>query len=174
MAVRGPAPGRVLAALFAVAMVLAAQQENKPVQPAPPPVQPLPYSHKTHLAQGLKCKECHANPDPGDRMTFAPASKCMACHLTIAKDQPAIQKLAGYAKSKEPIPWVRVYSVAAGVYWSHRSHLEAGLKCEDCHGRVADMDVIAKWKDVTTMQGCIACHRQNKAETGCEFCHAGK
>ena len=155
-------------------MALTGQEENKPVQPAHPPVQPLPYSHKVHLARGLKCNDCHPNPDPGDRMTFAPVTKCMACHVTIAKDRPAIQKLAEYAKSKEPIPWVRVYSVAAGVYWSHRSHLEEGLKCDDCHGQVAEMDVVAKFKDVTTMQGCINCHRQHRAETGCEFCHEGK
>ncbi len=173
MSVRGHTPAHILVVLFAVAMACAGQEENKPVQSAPP-VQPLPYSHKVHLARGLKCNDCHSNPDPGDRMTFAAASKCMACHVTIAKDRPAIQKLAEYAKSNEPIPWVRVYSVAARVYWSHRAHLEAGFKCEDCHGQVADMEVVAKVKDVTSMQGCIDCHHQHKAETGCAFCHEGK
>jgi len=167
-------PGRVLAVWLVLAFALAGQEENKPVQAPPGPVQPLPYSHKTHLARGLKCSDCHANPDPGDRMTFAPASKCMTCHVAIAKDRPAIQKLAAYAKSNEAIPWVRVYSVAADVYWSHRAHLEAGLKCDECHGQVAEMDIITKVKDVTTMQGCVECHRQKHAETGCEFCHAGK
>jgi len=163
-----------LAALLLVAVRLAAQDQEKPAQSPAPPVQPISYSHKTHLAQGLKCQECHPNPDPGDRMTLPAASKCMACHVTIAKDTPAIQKLAEFAKSKQPIPWVRVYSVAAGVYWSHRSHLEAGLKCDSCHGQVAEMEVMAKVKDVTTMKGCIECHRENHAETGCEFCHEGK
>jgi len=147
----------------AVALVLSAQA-----------VQPLPYSHKTHLALGLQCANCHPNPDPGDHMTFAPAATCMGCHSTIAKDRPAIQKLAEYARSKEPIPWVRVYSVAAAVYWSHRAHLDAGLHCEDCHGQVAEMDVVTKVKDVTNMQGCVDCHRHKHAETGCEFCHEGK
>ena len=98
----------------------------------------------------------------------------MACHATIAKDKPEIQKLAEFAKSKKPIPWARVYSVAAGVYWSHRSHIEAGMKCDVCHGAVAQMDVMAKVKNVTTMAGCMDCHRKNNAETGCEFCHEGK
>lgn len=163
----------VLTALFLGAPVLRSQDESKPEAP-PPPAQPLPLSHKTHLALGLKCQECHPNPDPGDRMTFPAATKCMACHVTIAKDRPAIQKLAEIAKAKEPVPWVRVYSVRAGVYWSHRSHLEAGLKCDACHGEVARMDVMAKVTNVTTMQGCIQCHRKSGAGTGCEFCHEGK
>ena len=147
-----------------------AQTEEK----AAAPEQPLPFSHKVHSATGLKCQECHPNPDPGERMTLPASSKCMACHVTIAKDRPPIQKLAEMAKSKQPIPWVRVYSVAAGVYWSHRSHLEANVACGDCHGEVSQLEVMAKTTNVTTMAGCIACHRKNHASTGCEFCHEGK
>lgn len=28
----------------------------------------VPYSHKTHLAFGLKCNSCHKNADPGELM----------------------------------------------------------------------------------------------------------
>ena len=42
--------------------------------------QPIPYSHKTHLAMGLKCANCHTNPDPGEVMGFPAESKCMSCH----------------------------------------------------------------------------------------------
>jgi Cytochrome c7 and related cytochrome c/Cytochrome c3 len=136
--------------------------------------QPLPYSHKTHLALGLKCSDCHANPEPGDRMGFPETSKCMTCHTTIAKEKPSIQKLAAFAASKQPIPWARVYAVPAGVFWNHRSHLETGVKCEACHGPVAEMEVMTMVTDVTTMTGCVSCHKQSKAGTGCQFCHEGK
>ena len=136
-----------------------------------PPVQPLPYSHKTHLAVGLECKECHANPDPGKLMTFPATSKCMQCHVTIAKNKPAIQKLAEFAKSQKPIPWVRVYTVLTGVSWSHRLHLEAGQKCETCHGQVAQMDAMSEVTSVTTMYSCLNCHEMNRAKTACETCH---
>jgi hypothetical protein len=149
----------VLAVLFSLAVIVA---------------QPLPYSHKTHLALGLKCGDCHTNPEPGDRMGFPETSKCMTCHATIAKDRPAIQRLAAFAASKQPIPWARVYAVAAGVYWNHRSHIEAGAKCENCHGPVATMDVMTNVTDATTMSGCVNCHKQRKAGTGCQFCHEGK
>jgi hypothetical protein len=139
-----------------------------------PPEQPLPYSHKTHLATGVKCQDCHVNPDPGDKMTFPATAKCMVCHASIAKDRPSIQKLAEFAQAKQEVPWVRVYAVPAGTYWSHRSHTSAGQTCEQCHGDVRAMDRMAKVTDVTTMGGCVACHRQKKAGTGCEFCHEGK
>lgn len=157
-------------ALWALGMMLAFQSQVSKGAPA----QPLPYSHKTHLAMGLKCSDCHTNPDPGDRMDFPATAKCMSCHATIAKDKPAIQKLAEFAKSKGPIPWVRVYVLPAGTYWNHRSHLDAGVKCETCHGQVAKMDVMENVTNVTTMAGCVDCHKQMKAGTGCEFCHEGK
>jgi hypothetical protein len=98
----------------------------------------------------------------------------MACHVTIGKDKPAIQKLAEFAKSKEAIPWARVYSVRAEVYWNHRSHLKAGMQCESCHGEVSQMDTMAKVTKVTTMEGCVECHRNNNAGTGCGYCHEEK
>ncbi len=172
---------QVLVALLFVALRLPAQQPtqsqavkqkvpNNPAQPAPP-VQPIPYSHKRHLALGLECKNCHTNPDPGNMMTFPATSKCMVCHETIAQDKPAIQKLAEFAKSREPIPWVRVYVVLPGVNWTHRKHLEAGMKCATCHGEVAQMDATAEVTSVTTMAVCINCHEQNHAKSMCNTCH---
>jgi hypothetical protein len=155
--------------LWLLAIMVALQQDR-----AAAPTQPLPYSHKTHLALGLKCGDCHQNPDPGDRMAFPATTKCMACHTTIAKDKPAIQKLSEFAKSGQPIPWARVYVVSSAVYWNHRSHLEAGVSCEACHGPVAEMDVMATVTNVTTMAGCVDCHKLRKAGTGCAFCHEGK
>jgi hypothetical protein len=137
----------------------------------PAPVQPLPYSHKKHLAFGLECKKCHTNPEPGKLMTFPATSTCMECHVTIAKDKSAIQKLAQFAKSKQSIPWVRVYTVLPGVAWSHRPHLEAGVKCETCHGQVREMDAMSEVTSVTTMYVCLNCHEMNHAKTACETCH---
>jgi hypothetical protein len=136
-----------------------------------PPAQPIPYSHKTHLAVGMECKDCHTNPDPGRLMTFPPTSKCMQCHVTIGKNRPAIHKLAAFSKSQKPIPWVRVYNVLPGVSWTHRAHLEAGVKCEACHGQVAQMDAMSEVTSVTTMYSCLNCHELNHAKTACDTCH---
>lgn len=139
------------------------------------PAQPIPFSHKAHIASAhLKCQECHRAPDPGDRMTLPAVSTCMACHISIAKDKPAIRELGEYAKNKQPIKWVRVYSVPSDVFWSHRPHLAAGMTCEMCHGPVPQADAISLLTNVTTMEGCVDCHKQHQAGTGCVFCHEGK
>jgi Class III cytochrome C family/Cytochrome c7 and related cytochrome c len=155
--------------LFVLAAASFAQQQGAPK--SEPPTQPIAFSHKTHSVSGLKCQDCHPNPDPGDHMTLPAAQRCMTCHATIAKNKPEIEKLAKFANSKEPIPWVRLYSVPAGVYWSHRAHLSAALQCDSCHGAIAQMDKTARVTKVTTMDGCIGCHREKGAGTGCGFCH---
>jgi len=140
-----------------------------------PPAQPIPFSHKIHIGGAhLKCQECHPGPDPGERMAFPAVSTCMACHITIAKDKSAIRTLSEYAKNKQPIKWVRIYSVPSDVFWSHRSHLTAGMTCEMCHGPVLQMDATARVTNVTTMEGCVECHKQHQANIGCDFCHEGK
>ncbi len=135
------------------------------------PPQPIAYSHKKHLAFGLECKKCHTNPEPGKLMTFPPTSTCMECHVTIAKDKPSIQKLAEFAKSKQAVPWVRVYTVLPGVAWNHRAHLEAGVKCETCHGQVREMEATSEVTSVTTMYSCLHCHEMNHAKAACDTCH---
>jgi hypothetical protein len=173
--------GTALAAFVLFAAGIAAQEPTTPRavkamvpdNPAehPAPAQPIPYSHKKHLAFGLECKKCHTNPEPGKLMTFPATSTCMECHVTIAKDKPAIQKLAEYAKSKQAVPWVRVYTVLTGVAWNHRVHLEAGAKCETCHGQVREMEAMSEVTSVTTMYSCLNCHELNKAKTACDTCH---
>jgi hypothetical protein len=136
-----------------------------------PPAQPIPYSHKTHLALGLECQTCHTNPEPGNLMTFPATSMCMSCHASVAKSKPAIQKLASFAKSNQVIPWVRVYAITPGVNWTHRKHIEAGVKCETCHGQVAEMSAMSQATSVTSMGVCINCHKLHNAPTVCQTCH---
>lgn len=137
----------------------------------PAPVQPIPFSHKTHAGTAkLPCRMCHPNPDPGDSMTIAPASTCMQCHSAIDADHPAIRKLAAYAQSNTPIPWVRVYQIPTYVSFSHRSHLKAGAACLTCHGPVSTRDALFREADIS-MGACMNCHRLKKVSIDCTFCH---
>ena len=140
---------------------------------ADPPPQPIPYSHKQHLALGLKCKDCHAMPDPGEMMGIPAAVKCMTCHESVKKDSPAIQKLAAYARDKRSPPWARVYQIPSYVLFSHKAHLESGATCETCHGKVAERDRLWRETDIS-MGGCMNCHRANKASLDCTYCHEAR
>ena len=161
--------------LLAAAVAVRAQDAAAPAalaHVAAGPVQPLPYSHKQHLALGLACAKCHTNPDAGRLMTYPPTSTCMTCHATIAARTPALQKLAEYAASPKPIPWVRVYQLPDFViYWKHSAHLQAGIACVDCHGPVPARDVIAVETTVLTMPGCVTCHDTRQTLTDCGDCH---
>jgi hypothetical protein len=174
-------------AMVAAALVLLAVDAVQAQQPAPAmsvvpanlaphpaPEQPLPYSHKTHvgLGLGLACRLCHVNPAPGTEMAFPATSTCMNCHATVVTDRPAIKKLAEYAHSKQPIPWVRVYKVLPGVTWTHRKHLQAGVQCETCHGAVGDLQAMSETTAVTAMASCVSCHEARGVSAACAVCHA--
>ena len=67
--------------------------------PSPAPEQPIPFSHKKHVAMGLPCTGCHTNPDPGRQMGFPPTQTCMGCHSSIATDKPSIMRLTELSKA---------------------------------------------------------------------------
>ena len=141
--------------------------------PPPPPAQPIPFSHKQHIALKLKCKMCHANPEPGESMGIAEASVCMQCHSTIKTDSPSIQKLAGFASQNRNIPWVRVYQIPGYVDFSHKRHLSSGATCETCHGQVEQREALFRETNIS-MGACMECHRQHKAPIDCTACHEQK
>jgi hypothetical protein len=142
------------------------------VAPYTAPSQPLPYSHKTHVALGLVCQSCHTNPDPGSLMTFPAIEMCMSCHLAVTSDTAAIMTLHAFAESGQQIPWVRVYAVTPGVNWSHRAHLDSGTQCETCHGDISQAEAVSETKAILAMASCIGCHESRGAMNECVTCHA--
>ena len=135
------------------------------------PEQPVAYSHRVHAGTlKLKCTMCHKNPDPGEMMKLPAAAACMQCHSAIKTDSPEIQKVAAAAKENRDIKWVRVYQIPSYVSFSHRSHLETGNQCAECHADVMVRDQLFKEGDIS-MGGCMNCHRLKKASIDCTYCH---
>ncbi len=158
---------------FAVAVALSpAAESDSEGQPDPEPVkQPLPYSHKVHVALGMQCRDCHSISDPGFLAGYPAEATCMACHSAIKTDSPHIQLLASLASTGEPVPWKRVYRVPDYVWFSHASHVEdAGVECATCHGPVAQRDALFQEKP-TTMASCMQCHAIHNAPNDCDLCH---
>ena len=165
----------VVAAALLVAIAAAQVARTPPPEvgfrPGEPVAQPLPYSHKTHLALGLVCRDCHAIADPGDFAGFPPEAKCMACHAAVKTESPAIQELAAAAQAGRAVVWNRVYKLPEFVYFSHAlHHVDAGVECGACHGEVASRDVLFQEKPIT-MHACMRCHAQTGASNDCELCH---
>lgn len=152
--------------MYSVLFALMLLQAGKPA-----PQQPLPFSHRNHAGDlKLKCKMCHPNAGSGETMQIAKPAVCMQCHSAIKTDSPAIQKLAAFAKNDREIRWARVYEIPSYVNFSHKSHLDAGAGCEDCHGPVATREVLSREGDIS-MGGCMNCHRAKKVSIDCTFCH---
>jgi Cytochrome c7 and related cytochrome c len=143
------------------------KQEKLPVAVAP---QPIAYSHKQHIALGMRCLDCHKDATRKDQAGIPGTAVCMACHATVKTESPEIHKLAELHRRGEKPAWVRVYKVPDFVFFSHANHLKAGEQCTTCHGPVQERNVLAK-EVSTSMMMCVNCHRARGASTDCVLCH---
>jgi hypothetical protein len=140
-------------------------------RPPPAPEQPVAFSHRIHVAQGLACTHCHAGAASAAAASLPPLATCMGCHATVRTDSAEVQKLAGYASRKEDVPWRRVYRVPTYVYFSHAVHAaDTSITCDTCHGAVRELDVMQKLRD-TSMAACMQCHTEKSAPVRCDACH---
>lgn len=104
-------------------------------------------------------------------MSLPGTDVCMSCHSTQPASTPALEALSAFASSGAPIPWKRVYQLPAYVYWSHASHLDAGVRCSDCHGAVEEVDVMRQLTNVASKNGCVTCHEARQSFVDCGDCH---
>ena len=108
---------------------------GQPQVDAPKPIeQPIPISHKRHCDNGLECDTCLKLEAHVEIERVPTAADCMQCRQAIKTESPHIRTLARYAREDRPIHWVRIYKVRGLVLFSHRTHLDAEFKCEECHG----------------------------------------
>ena len=57
------------------------------------------------------------------------------------------------------MPWVRVHKAPDYVYFNHAVHVNRGVSCVECHGKVNEMKVVAH-DQPQSMSWCLDCHRQ--------------
>jgi Cytochrome c7 and related cytochrome c len=151
--------------------LLGAVREFFDIQPARPS-QPIAFSHKKHLANGMKCVDCHTGVDKGPDAGLPSIKFCMMCHQAIDTDNPEIKKIAAYYAKGQDIPWRRVYWYYpdAHVKFWHAPHIRAGVSCKTCHGDMRQQTVAVRSVNLT-MGFCIDCHRAKKASLDCTTCH---
>ena len=58
----------------------------------------------------------------------------------------------------ESLPWTKVHDLPDFVYFNHEIHVNKGLGCASCHGRVDQMPLMYA-QNTLQMEWCLNCHR---------------
>jgi len=123
------------------------------------PQQPIPFSHKLHTGDlGMDCRYCHYNIERSPVANLPPTSVCLNCHNIIGTANEKLAPLRHSWAEKRPIPWVRVHKTPDYAYFNHAVHLNAGIGCSSCHGRIDRMDKVRQDQPLS-MSWCLDCHR---------------
>ncbi|MGA7723856.1 MAG: cytochrome c3 family protein [Opitutaceae bacterium] len=122
------------------------------------PIQPVPYSHAKHVGElGLDCRYCHNTIDTAG--AAVPTSQtCMNCHSQIKTASPDLAIIRESYQTGKSVPWVHVHVMPSFVYFDHSIHVNRGISCVECHGRIDQMDVVRQVKPMS-MGFCLDCHR---------------
>lgn len=123
------------------------------------PDQPIPFSHRLHVSDvGLDCRYCHNMVDEKAHSNIPDTETCMNCHSVIKQDSEHIKKLKVSYEEDQPIEWVKVHQLPEYAYFNHSRHVNSGVSCVTCHGRVDQMDVVRQVQPLS-MGWCLDCHR---------------
>jgi len=124
------------------------------------PEQPVPYSHALHAGElGLECQYCHNTVTESGHAAVPPVETCMNCHHGIRHDSKKLTPVREAYAAGEPLEWVRIHDLPDYVYFNHAAHVNRGVGCESCHGRIDEMEVVYQAKALT-MGWCLECHRE--------------
>jgi hypothetical protein len=120
--------------------------------------QPIPFSHKHHVGDdGLDCRMCHSTVEAAATPGMPSAQLCLTCHSQLFADQTMFEPLRRSLATHQPIAWTHVNRLPDYVYFDHSVHVHKGVACQECHGRVDQMPLVAKPQPMT-MKWCISCH----------------
>jgi len=123
------------------------------------PTQPIAFSHRLHAGtMQIDCKYCHSAVTVSAHASIPAVSTCMNCHSVARKNRPEIIKLAKYFEEGSAVPWKRVHRVPDYAYFNHSRHVNKGIECGECHGKIDQMDVVRQVSEFT-MGACLDCHR---------------
>jgi formate-dependent nitrite reductase cytochrome c552 subunit len=124
------------------------------------PTQPVPFSHSIHVKQlGLDCRYCHDGVEKSWYSNVPAADTCMNCHSAVRADDPKLEPVrASYKDANKPVEWVQIHKLPDYVYFNHSVHVNRGVSCVECHGRVDEMDEVRHEKHFS-MTFCLDCHR---------------
>jgi hypothetical protein len=121
--------------------------------------QPLQFDHRHHTRdEGIDCRYCHNTVDRSPHASIPPTQLCLNCHSQVWNKSPLLEPVRQSFFENKPLTWRRVYRVPDFVYFNHSIHVNKGVGCVSCHGRVDQMAAVEKATPLT-MGWCLDCHR---------------
>src|SRR5262249_41989582 len=121
--------------------------------------QPVQFSHKHHAGDdGIDCRYCHTTVETSAFAGIPPVKTCMNCHSQLFADSAYLALVRDSFKNDKPIRWTRVHDLPDFAYFNHSIHVNKGVGCSTCHGRVDQMPLT--WQVASLqMEWCLQCHR---------------
>ncbi len=154
------------------------------------PEQPVPYSHALHVGElGIDCRYCHNTVDHAAFAAVPPTQTCINCHAPgrlpedpalipaeagedaepggstglagVWQNSPGLQPVWESYYTGESVEWVKVHDIADYAYFNHAAHVNRGVGCYSCHGRVDRMAEEGVYQVHNLSMGwCLECHRE--------------
>lgn len=123
------------------------------------PAQPVEFSHQLHV-KGFRidCRYCHSTVERTAPAGMPSSQTCLPCHSQAWRSGRLFGPVRRSLVSGQPIPWIRVNRLPDFVYFDHAIHVNKGVGCETCHGRVDLMPRVQQAAPLT-MGWCLDCHR---------------
>lgn len=123
------------------------------------PEQPVPYSHKLHAGElGINCYYCHSTVYRGAFAAIPGTEICMGCHANVRDKSPRLELVRSSYQYGHSIPWIKIHDLPDFVFFNHSAHVNAGVSCVSCHGRIDQMVEVRQEKPLN-MAWCLDCHR---------------
>ncbi len=121
--------------------------------------QEVPFSHKHHVSDdGIDCRYCHTSVETSNFAGIPATEICMSCHSQIWTNADMLEPVRESFRTGKSLEWVRIYDLPDFVYFNHSIHVNKGIGCSTCHGRVDQMPLMYK-ANTLYMQWCVNCHR---------------
>jgi Cytochrome c7 and related cytochrome c/Class III cytochrome C family len=121
--------------------------------------QPIEFDHRHHAGdEQIDCRYCHWTVENSPSAGIPSTTVCVSCHAQVWNKSPYLNEVRKAFFTDQPIPWVRVHNLPDFVYFNHSIHVNKGVGCVTCHGRVDEMGAVYQQAPLT-MAWCLDCHR---------------
>jgi hypothetical protein len=122
--------------------------------------QPVEFDHRHHVQDdGIECRYCHRTVEKAASAGMPATELCMGCHSQIWNRTLLLEPVRRSYFSDSPISWNRVHQLPGYVYFNHSIHVNKGVGCSTCHGRIDQMARVYQVAPLN-MGWCLDCHRE--------------